>query len=158
MQLDHEHSALSYSEGSSMKTRSKRDFELALRHTTAESASAKSYSHVRYTIGRHAAASAWCLRHLLLLVALGALSAPLQAATLTVSRGEVFADLQGSGYVPVQGSIELSAGATVLANPGAEAAIRYEDGCIKSVVPGSVMSIEAQSPCLIEGVSSDGPI
>jgi hypothetical protein len=55
---------------------------------------------------------------------------------------------QGSGYQQVVGSSDVKAGSTVVVNPGGSAQILYPDGCSVSVQPGSVYTIQSQSPCL----------
>jgi hypothetical protein len=53
----------------------------------------------------------------------------------------------GQGYRLVDGSIQLEAGATVVANPGAVAQVVYGGGCTVTVQPGSVYQIAGGAPC-----------
>ena len=66
---------------------------------------------------------------------------------VNATQGQVLVN-QGSGYQQIVGSSDVGAGATVVVNPGGSAQILYSDGCSVSVQPGSVYTIQSQSPCL----------
>jgi hypothetical protein len=68
------------------------------------------------------------------------------AATVNALQGQVLVN-SGQGYRLVDGSTQLSPGATVVANPGAIAQVNYGGGCSVTVQPGSVYLVAAQAPC-----------
>lgn len=68
------------------------------------------------------------------------------AATVNALQGQVLVN-SGQGYRLVDGSAQLSPGATVVANPGAVAQVVYGGGCAVTVQPGSVYLVAAQPPC-----------
>lgn len=79
-----------------------------------------------------------------------------RAATVNALQGQVLVNT-GSGYRLVDGSIQLEAGATVVANPGAVAQVYYGGGCTVTVQPGSVYQIAAGVPCATaQSVTSGG--
>jgi hypothetical protein len=69
-----------------------------------------------------------------------------RAATVNALQGQVLVNT-GYGYRLVDGSIQLEAGATVVANPGAVAQVAYGGGCTVTVQPGSVYQIAGGVPC-----------
>jgi hypothetical protein len=69
-----------------------------------------------------------------------------RAATVNALQGQVLVNT-GQGYRLVDGSIQLEAGATVVANPGAVAQVVYGGGCAVTVQPGSVYQIAGGTPC-----------
>jgi hypothetical protein len=69
-----------------------------------------------------------------------------RAATVNALQGQVLVNT-GQEYRLVDGSIQLEAGATVVANPGAVAQVVYGGGCRVTVQPGSVYQIAGGSPC-----------
>ncbi|HEY1246147.1 MAG TPA: hypothetical protein VGF29_15080 [Hyphomicrobiaceae bacterium] len=69
-----------------------------------------------------------------------------RAATVNALQGQVLVNT-GQGYRLVDGSIQLEAGATVVANPGAVAQVVYGGGCAVTVQPGSVYQIAGGAPC-----------
>jgi hypothetical protein len=75
-----------------------------------------------------------------------AISGSVQAATVNAVQGQVLVN-SGQGYRLVDGSTQLEAGGTVVANPGAVAHVFYPGGCQVTVEPGSIYLIAAQSPC-----------
>jgi hypothetical protein len=68
------------------------------------------------------------------------------AATVNATGGQVLIN-RGEGYSMVAGSAQGNAGDTIVVNPGGSAQIVYPDGCAVDVMPGSVATIAAQSPC-----------
>jgi len=89
----------------------------------------------------------WVVRPVLALVAVAYFHSSAFAAMVNATVGQVLVN-QGSGYQQVVGSTEARAGSTVVVNPGGSAQILYPDGCSVSVQPGSVYTIQSQSPCL----------
>ena len=82
----------------------------------------------------------------LVLAAALAIGSSVQAATVTAVQGQVLIN-SGQGYRLVDGSAQLDAGGTVVANPGAVAHVNYPGGCQVTVEPGSVYLVASQSPC-----------
>jgi hypothetical protein len=82
----------------------------------------------------------------LAVIAALSLSGPARAATVNAVQGQVLVN-SGQGYRLVDGSAQLGAGATVVANPGAVAHVVYPGGCTVTVQPGSVYRVAAQAPC-----------
>jgi hypothetical protein len=68
------------------------------------------------------------------------------AATVRATGGQVLIN-RGEGYKMVAGTIQGGPGDSIVANPGGSAQIDYPDGCVVDVLPGSVVVINAQSPC-----------
>jgi hypothetical protein len=83
---------------------------------------------------------------LLVLAAALAIGGSVQAATVNAVQGQVLVNA-GQGYRLVDGSTQVEAGGSVVANPGAVAHVLYPGGCQVTVEPGSVYLIAAQSPC-----------
>jgi hypothetical protein len=73
-------------------------------------------------------------------------SASVFAATVNSTGGQVLIN-RGDGYKQVAGSTQGNPGDTVVANPGGSGTIVYPDGCVVDVMPGTVVTIAAQSPC-----------
>jgi hypothetical protein len=74
------------------------------------------------------------------------ISGSVHAATVSAIQGQVLVSA-GQGYRLVDGSTQLDAGGTVVANPGAVAHVLYPGGCRVTVEPGSVYQIASQPPC-----------
>jgi hypothetical protein len=68
------------------------------------------------------------------------------AATLDSVQGTVQVN-SGAGFHKVTGAAQVAPGASVMADPGASAQIRYSDGCRIPVRPGSVAVVAPISPC-----------
>jgi hypothetical protein len=68
------------------------------------------------------------------------------AATVTPIEGTVQVNT-GSGFRPVSGAAEVSAGSSVMVSPNGKGEIRYSDGCKTAVRPGSVAVVPPVSPC-----------
>jgi len=83
-----------------------------------------------------------------------AITTPLGAATLNQVQGEVLVS-HGSGYQPVNGTIELQAGDSVIANPGSSAQIVYGETCHQEVQAGSVVFIEESAPCATQSQTQE---
>ena len=64
---------------------------------------------------------------------------------------------RGGGYQTVPGSTEVAPGASVMADPGGSAKIIYADGCTVQVLPGAVVTVAAQPPCLVTGATEPAP-
>lgn len=71
------------------------------------------------------------------------------AATLAGIKGQVMVNT-GGGYQAVSGSLSLNPGDLVMAGPGGGATLSFEDGCVASVLPGAVVAIGQQSPCVTQ--------
>lgn len=54
---------------------------------------------------------------------------------------------RGNGFEQIQGQAQASAGAKVVANPGGQGQVTYEDGCTVTVNPGQIYTIQPASPC-----------
>jgi hypothetical protein len=74
------------------------------------------------------------------------LGAPASAATLESIAGQVSIN-RGNGFQRVMGAVEANVGDAIMVGPGGRARVVYGDGCPVNVDPGSVVRIEAQSPC-----------
>jgi hypothetical protein len=84
-----------------------------------------------------------------LTVAVVSLAATIQfsdAAKVMPIKGEVLVS-SGTGYQRIDGEVVLKPGDSAIANPGAQAALVYDDGCVVDVVPGMVAWVEPTSPC-----------
>lgn len=68
------------------------------------------------------------------------------AANVANVQGQTLLNV-GDGYKQLLGSAEAGAGSNVLANPGGQARVTYEDGCAVTVNPGQVYTIAPVSPC-----------
>ena len=74
------------------------------------------------------------------------LAGPALAATVNATSGQVLLN-RGEGYRLITGSTHGDPGNTVVANPGGSGQIVYDDGCVEDVLPGSAVTIAAESPC-----------
>lgn len=83
------------------------------------------------------------------------LGTPSFAASVNVIQGQVLIN-RGQGYEQVIGSTQANPGDTIVVNPGGSAEVVYPDGCSAPVVPGSVLSVAAQSPCQAQTGGPDG--
>jgi hypothetical protein len=83
-------------------------------------------------------------------IAVVSLSVNSFAATVTATQGQVLIN-RGQGYQLVTTSVQASAGAIVIANPGGSAEVSYPDGCRVNVMPGAVVTIAPESPCKAQG-------
>jgi hypothetical protein len=88
------------------------------------------------------------------LVSLILMSSQALAATVNAISGQVLLN-RGEGYRMIAGPTEASPGTTVVANPGGNGQIVYPDGCIEEVVPGTVVTVAADSPCKAGAVPRD---
>lgn len=101
---------------------------------------------------RHAPGTPRAARHMLpkaatsLALAMALAIGAAHAATVRAVQGQVLVS-SGQGYRLVDGSTQLGAGGTVVANPGAVAQVTYPGGCRVTVEPGSVYQIASQPPC-----------
>ncbi len=86
------------------------------------------------------------MRSLLALVAVLVSSLPSLAATVIPLQGQTLLN-RGNGFEQVQGPAQAAVGAKVVANPGGQGQITYEDGCTVPIVPGQIYTIQAASPC-----------
>lgn len=68
------------------------------------------------------------------------------AANVANVQGQTLLNV-GSGYHQLVGSSPAGPGAQVLANPGGEARVTYEDGCTVTVSAGQVYTVAPASPC-----------
>jgi hypothetical protein len=91
----------------------------------------------------------------LALAAALATAGSVQAATVSAVQGQVLVS-SGQGYRLVDGSTQLDAGGTVVANPGALAHVIYPGGCRVTVEPGSVYLIASRPPCQDNGKTQVG--
>jgi len=82
---------------------------------------------------------------------------PSFAATVNVMQGQVLVN-RGQGYEQVIGATSANPGDTIVVNPGGSAQVVYPDGCTVPVVPGSVVAIAPQSPCLVTGATETAGI
>ena len=82
----------------------------------------------------------------------GCFGTPSFAATVSVVQGQVLVN-RGQGYEQVVGTTSANPGDTIVVNPGGSAQVVYPDGCTVPVVPGSVVSVASQSPCLVTGAT-----
>jgi hypothetical protein len=62
---------------------------------------------------------------------------------------------RGNGYAPVGASTTAAPGDQVMASPSGSGEIVYEDGCREKVDPGTVVTVQATSPCKTGGLSHD---
>jgi hypothetical protein len=74
------------------------------------------------------------------------LASVVQAASLTVTQGEVLFS-RGAGYQTINGSVDLLTGDTVLGKPGSAAEIAFADGCTVPLGVGAVFKVGTTSPC-----------
>lgn len=69
-----------------------------------------------------------------------------EAATVSVNQGTVQVN-RGTGFRTINGPVLANTGVTVIAQPGGQGVISYDDGCDVIVNPGAVYRVGAQSPC-----------
>lgn len=69
-----------------------------------------------------------------------------QAITVKAVEGEVLLS-RGSGYEPIPGTAQAKVGDSVWAGEFGSGQIIYANGCVVTVRPGSVVSVEPQSSC-----------
>lgn len=89
------------------------------------------------------------------------------AATLGMSVHSYSATLQpvqapvsinhGQGFHNVAGSAVAKVGDIVMAGPGGNAQLVYEDGCKVSISPGAVVTVEELSPCAANAYAQAAP-
>jgi NAD dependent epimerase/dehydratase family enzyme len=79
-----------------------------------------------------------------------------QAATVRSVAGVVLVSL-GGAYQRLQGSAQLAAGSSVIANPGGRGQVVYSETCVVDVLPGAVVWIEASAPCQAGAQNSSPP-
>lgn len=75
------------------------------------------------------------------------LSLSAQAATLEAIKGGVMVSRGGGAYQTVDKPTALSAGDSVIANPGAAARVVFENGCTDTVQPGMVYRVPESPLC-----------
>lgn len=83
-----------------------------------------------------------------------ALATPALAAQVTPENGEVLVN-SGSGFKPVSGTTEVSAGAQVMVRPGGSAFIVYSATCTTRVGSERVWAVQAAAPCSAGKTSLD---
>jgi len=83
-------------------------------------------------------------------VSVMALSLSSFAATVVPEDGIVLVN-RGSGYVNANGPTNVGPGDIIVVNPGGTARLSYPDGCTVPVAVGSIVTVEAQSPCVTQG-------
>lgn len=88
--------------------------------------------------------------------ALVAASFTAEAATLDAIQGGVLVN-RGAGYEVATGPTELKPGDLVIANPDGSAQVSYTDGCSVPVQAGTVVGVEAQSPCATQANNRPAP-
>jgi hypothetical protein len=86
------------------------------------------------------------LRCLMGAVSTFALGTSTFAATVTPIEGTVQVNT-GSGFRPVSGAVEVTAGSSVMVSPNGKGKISYSDGCKTALHAGSVAVIPPVSPC-----------
>ncbi len=69
-----------------------------------------------------------------------------QAATVKVVEPEVYVG-GADGYKAIPGTAQAHVGASVMAGEFGVGQVIYENGCVVTVRPGTVVAIEAQSSC-----------
>jgi hypothetical protein len=62
---------------------------------------------------------------------------------------------QGEGFHPIDVKTEVNAGDSVVATPGSFAKIVYSDGCVITVSPGNVVTVEERNPAVSQSECSD---
>lgn len=68
------------------------------------------------------------------------------SATVSSVQGQTLLNV-GNGFRLVQAPAQAGIGARVIANPGGQGEVQYEDGCTVLVNPGQVYTVARVSPC-----------
>jgi hypothetical protein len=76
-----------------------------------------------------------------MVIVAGILASSPAGATYVLPNGTVLIS-QGDGFRPLNGKTEVSAGTSVVAAPDGLGKIVYPDGCVISVIPGYVVTVE----------------
>jgi hypothetical protein len=83
------------------------------------------------------------------------LTVPSLAAVVDSVQGEVWIN-RGGGFQLVAGAVvQGNVGDFVMAGENSSARIVYPDGCSVQVIPGNVIAITDQSPCIERALSDD---
>lgn len=86
------------------------------------------------------------MRSILAFTLILSLSSPSWAATVSGVQGRTLLNT-GTGFRTVQAPTQAGPGARVVANPGGQGVVQYDDGCTVQVNPGQVYTIAPVSPC-----------
>jgi len=89
-------------------------------------------------------------------VLLTATTASARAAKVVPIKGDILVHT-GAGYQRIEGPVELKPGDSAIANPGAQASLTYDDGCVVDIVPGIVAWSDMTSPCGARGLGARDP-
>lgn len=86
-------------------------------------------------------------------ILLSCLATAAQAATVTVTQGEVMLS-RGDGYEAVRGKAEVLAGDSIVAKPGGAAKVSFSNGCSVFLAMGMVYSVPPEPPCGVQNAST----
>jgi hypothetical protein len=80
------------------------------------------------------------------------------AATVDSIKGRILLN-RGDGFQVLAAPTMANSGDKVMANPGGSAKLRYADGCVIDIRPGTVVSVGEKSPCTAPYLGGlEGPV
>jgi hypothetical protein len=87
------------------------------------------------------------MSQILTAVSIFAMTSPSFAADVVPIEGTPLVN-SGNGFRPVAGATGLAPGDRVMVSPGGSAKIVYSDKCVVAVLPGRVVAVTPDPPCM----------